>query len=125
MSDPTSFKHHAVTDPLAQTYVDVQSAAWDVAPRDSEELDRALSRAAADGARAWSGVAIDPVALGGPEWDRFADCFNEFCVARGGKPLPNQTPRLTGEQMRAAFGARVERFNERRRRRRAQRAPRA
>jgi FAD/FMN-containing dehydrogenase len=65
----------------------------------------------------WDGdvLTIDPVALGGPEWDLFADRFNEFCAERGGKPLPNQTPRLTGEQMRAAFGARVEQFNELRR----------
>jgi FAD/FMN-containing dehydrogenase len=65
----------------------------------------------------WDGdvMTIDPVAIGGPEWDRFADRFNEFCIARGGKPLMNQTPRLTAEQMRAAFAARVDRFNALRR----------
>jgi FAD/FMN-containing dehydrogenase len=65
----------------------------------------------------WDGdvMTIDPVATGGPEWDRFADRFNEFCIARGGKPLLNQTPRLTAMQMRAAFAGRVDRFNELRR----------
>lgn len=65
----------------------------------------------------WDGdvITIDPVALGGPEWDLFADRFNEFSIARGGKPLMNQTPRLTAEQVRAAFAGRVERFNELRR----------
>ena len=60
-------------------------------------------------------MTIDPVAFGGPEWDRFVDCFNEFCIARGGKPLMNQTPRLTAAHLRAAFAARVDRFNEVRR----------
>jgi FAD/FMN-containing dehydrogenase len=65
----------------------------------------------------WDGdvMTIDPVAIGGPEWDRFVDRFNEFCIARGGKPLMNQTPRLTAEQLRTAFAARVDRFNEVRR----------
>lgn len=62
----------------------------------------------------WDGnvMTIDPVATGGPDWDRFVERFNEFCIARGGKPLLNQTPGLTSKQMRAAFAARVDRFNE-------------
>ncbi len=52
-----------MTDPLARTWVDVQSAAWDVTPADTEALDRALSRIGADGLRAWPGVEIEPVAL--------------------------------------------------------------
>lgn len=56
-------------------------------------------------------LTIDPVASGGPEWDAFAVAFNEFCVARGGKPLFNQTPALTPAQVRRSFGTRVDQFN--------------
>lgn len=62
----------------------------------------------------WDGdvLTIDPVATGGAEWDRFVDGFNEFCIAHGGKPLLNQTPRLTRAQVQTAFGKRLERFRE-------------
>ena len=56
-------------------------------------------------------LTIDPVATGGGGWQAFATAFNAFCVARDGKPLFNQTPSLTREQVRRAFGGKVDRFN--------------
>lgn len=56
-------------------------------------------------------MTIDPVGLGGAEWDRFIDAFNEFCRAHRGTPLFNQSPRLTAEQVADAFGERVAAFN--------------
>ena len=56
-------------------------------------------------------MTIDPVATGGDGWSAFAAAFNEFCAARDGKPLFNQTPALTSDQVRRAFGDKIERFN--------------
>ena len=55
-------------------------------------------------------MTIDPVSTGGDMWDQFVDSFNEFCIARGGKPLLNQSPRLTRNQMKTAFGSRLAQF---------------
>ncbi len=49
-------------------------------------------------------------------WKRFLEEFNEFCSARGGVPLLNQTPHLTREQVRRAFGAQLVKFEAARRR---------
>jgi FAD/FMN-containing dehydrogenase len=61
-------------------------------------------------------LTIDPVSRGGPGWTDFLEAFNEFCSEHGGKPLFNQTWGLKPHQVRKAFGARIERFEEYRRR---------
>ena len=60
----------------------------------------------------WDGdvMTIDPVALGGPEWERFAAAFSQFAIAHGGQPLLNQTPLLDAGQLRQAFGERLDEF---------------
>lgn len=55
-------------------------------------------------------LTIDPVSAGEEGWDEFLDAFNAFCIERGGRPLLNQTPRLTATQMRKAFGERLDLF---------------
>lgn len=57
-------------------------------------------------------MTIDPVAVGSEDWRHFARAFNDFAVARGGKPLMNQTPHLTSDQMDKAFGSQWELFKE-------------
>ena len=54
----------------------------------------------------WEGatLSIDPASTGGPEWEEFLRHYNEFCSERRGVPLFNQTPFLTREQVRKAFG---------------------
>ena len=49
-------------------------------------------------------------------WRRFLEEFNEFCSTRGGIPLLNQTPYLTREQVRRAFGQQLVKFESARRR---------
>ena len=65
----------------------------------------------------WDGptLSIDPASTGGKEWEAFLPAFNDFCSARGGQPLFNQTPFLTREQARSAFGERLKLFAEYRR----------
>ena len=60
----------------------------------------------------WDGdvMTIDPVATGGPEWDKFMIAYNAFCRRYGGKPLFNQSPHLTREDVLQAYGDRVEQF---------------
>jgi len=48
------------------------------------------------------------------EWEQFLHHYNEFCSARRGVPLLNQTPFLTREQVRKAFGVRIQQFAARR-----------
>ena len=55
-------------------------------------------------------LTIDPVATGGPEWDKFVETFNEFAAIQGGKPLFNQSPSLTNYQVYRAYGDRVAEF---------------
>ena len=45
----------------------------------------------------WDGatLSIDPASTGGKEWEEFLRAYNDFCSARGGVPLFNQTPFLT------------------------------
>ncbi len=61
-------------------------------------------------------MTIDPVSTGGPGWDQFLAAYNDWCSSRGGIPLFNQTKWLTREQVRRAFGSRLERFGAYRRR---------
>jgi FAD/FMN-containing dehydrogenase len=61
-------------------------------------------------------MTIDPVSTGGPGWDQFLAAYNDWCSSRGGIPLFNQTKWLTREQVRRAFGSRLELFRTYRRR---------
>lgn len=60
-------------------------------------------------------ITIDPVTTGGPGWLPFVEAYNEFCTAHGGKPLLNQSPGLTGAQLRAAYGDQVDALEQVRR----------
>jgi FAD binding domain len=60
------------------------------------------------------GMSIDPASTGGPEWEEFLHTYNEFCSERRGVPLFNQTPFLTREMVRRAFGTRLQQFAARR-----------
>lgn len=64
----------------------------------------------------WEGgtLSIDPASTGGPEWEEFLHHYNEFCSERRGVPLFNQTPFLTRDQARRAFGTRLQQFAARR-----------
>ena len=64
----------------------------------------------------WEGatLSIDPASTGGPEWEEFLRHYNVFCSERRGVPLLNQTPFLTREQVRKAFGVRIQQFAARR-----------
>ena len=53
-------------------------------------------------------LSIDPAATGGKEWEDFLSAYNEFCSARAGLPLFNQTPFLTRDQVKKAFGKRLD-----------------
>jgi FAD/FMN-containing dehydrogenase len=58
---------------------------------------------------------IDPVSTANEGWTEFLAAYNEFAIARGGKPLFNQTPGITRAQARSAFGQRLDIFEARRR----------
>jgi FAD/FMN-containing dehydrogenase len=60
------------------------------------------------------GMSIDPASTGGPEWEEFLHAYNDFCAERGGTPLFNQTPFLTRDMVRRAFGTRLQQFAARR-----------
>jgi len=55
-------------------------------------------------------LCIDPTSTGGEDWERFLRAYNEFCSARGGLPLFNQTPFLTRAEATKAFGKRLAEF---------------
>jgi len=61
-------------------------------------------------------LTIDPVSTGAPGWKEFLAAYNDFCSEHEGKPLFNQSWGLTHEHVRRAFGDRIERFEEHRRR---------
>jgi FAD/FMN-containing dehydrogenase len=65
----------------------------------------------------WDGatLSIDPASTGGKEWEEFLRAYNDFCSARGGQPLFNQTPFLTREQAQKAFAERLKLFADYRR----------
>jgi hypothetical protein len=55
-------------------------------------------------------LTIDPVSTGNKGWQDYLVAYNEFCSERNGKPLLNQTPRLTSEILKKAFGDRLKTF---------------
>jgi len=57
-------------------------------------------------------MTVDPVGTGDEGWQEFLKAYNEFCSERGGRPLFNQTRWLTPPQARKAFGAKLDTFNE-------------
>lgn len=60
---------------------------------------------------------LDPVSTGvEPGWHDFLRAFNDFCSDRQGVPLFNQTPHLERRHVVRAFGERLERFENVRRR---------
>ncbi|HEU5293253.1 MAG TPA: FAD-binding oxidoreductase [Burkholderiaceae bacterium] len=60
---------------------------------------------------------VDPVSTGiEAGWDDFLRAFNDRCDAWGGVPLFNQTPWLQRRHVERAFGVRLARFEETRRR---------
>ncbi len=63
-----------------------------------------------------TGITIDPCSTAAPGWTDFLDAYNVFCSEHEAKPLLNQTPRLTRAQVGRAFGDRIDRFEEYRRR---------
>jgi FAD/FMN-containing dehydrogenase len=66
----------------------------------------------------WDGTVhtTDPSSTADPGWLEFVRAYNEFCSERDGIPLLNQTPELEPHHMRRAFGDRLDRFEEIRRR---------
>jgi hypothetical protein len=60
-------------------------------------------------------ITIDPVSTGNPGWHEFLLAYNEFCIERGGVPLPNQTYGVTPEQARKIFGQKLDVMAETRR----------
>ncbi len=57
-------------------------------------------------------MTIDPVSTGTPGWLEFLDAYNDFCTEHDGTPLFNQTRGLERRHSRAAFGERIDKFNE-------------
>jgi L-gulonolactone oxidase len=55
-------------------------------------------------------ATIDPVSTGGSGWATFLDAFNERSSEKNGRPLFNQTPRVTHEQAKHAFGEQIAAF---------------
>lgn len=56
------------------------------------------------------GCTLDPVSTASRGWEGFLTAYNEFCIQHGGKPLFNQTPKITPLQAKAAFGPEIETF---------------
>ena len=57
----------------------------------------------------WDGpvMTLDPVSTGNPGWDEFIDAYNQFCADRNGKPVMNQTARMTPELAKRAYGGKL------------------
>ncbi len=60
-------------------------------------------------------ITIDPVVSTTTGWREYVAEYNEFCIRNGAQPLFNQSPFLTRDQVVKAFGARLEKFAELRR----------
>jgi FAD/FMN-containing dehydrogenase len=60
-------------------------------------------------------MTVDPVSTANPGWHEFLQAYNEFCVARGGSGLLNQTWGLTRELAQKALGERLTVFAKTRR----------
>ncbi len=52
-------------------------------------------------------MTVDPVSTANPGWKPFLEAYNEFCSARGGVPLFNQTYGVTRPQAQKAFADRL------------------
>ena len=54
----------------------------------------------------WNGnvMTIDPVSTANPGWQDFLDAYNQFCSARNGNPILNQTPRLNAALAQKPYG---------------------
>jgi FAD/FMN-containing dehydrogenase len=61
-------------------------------------------------------ITYDPVSTGALGWEIFLREYNAMCSELGGVPLFNQTNLLTRSQVEAAFGDRLELFEEHRQR---------
>ncbi len=57
---------------------------------------------------------IDPVTTPEAGWDDFLLAYNQFATAHGGRPLLNQTKHLTRQEVRDAYGTRVDILERRR-----------
>jgi hypothetical protein len=55
-------------------------------------------------------MTVDPVSTANPGWPDFLNAYNEFCCARGGLPLANQTAQLTRALAQKALGNRLQQF---------------
>lgn len=55
-------------------------------------------------------MTIDPVSTANAGWDEFLGAYNQFCHERGGLPLLNQTPGLTGAIVQKVYGDRWKAF---------------
>lgn len=55
-------------------------------------------------------MTIDPVSTANPGWEDFLVAYNQFCTARNGLPLLNQTPGLTAAVVQKAYGDRWKAF---------------
>jgi FAD/FMN-containing dehydrogenase len=60
-------------------------------------------------------MTCDPVGSGDAGWNDYLDAYNQWCIERGGRPLFNQSRRLTPELARRAYGKKLDVFNELRR----------
>jgi FAD/FMN-containing dehydrogenase len=58
--------------------------------------------------RTGDAITIDPVSTGTPGWREYLREYNQFCSARNGVPLLNQTFGVTREIARKAYGERLE-----------------
>jgi L-gulonolactone oxidase len=61
-------------------------------------------------------ITFDPVSTAPPGWQQFLDAYNEFCIEHDGRPLFNQSPRVTPSQVKGAFSAEIAEFQTFRRR---------
>lgn len=55
-------------------------------------------------------MTLDPVSTANPGWEGFLDAYNDFCCARGGLPLANQTAQLTPALAQKSLGDRFKQF---------------
>lgn len=62
----------------------------------------------------WNGnvMTIDPVSTGNPGWKDYLVAYNDFCLARNGVPLFNQTFGVTPAIAQKAFGDRLKAMND-------------
>eukprot|EP00117_Sycon_ciliatum_P000190 scpid52281/ scgid6359/ len=56
-------------------------------------------------------MSLDPVTNADGGWYPFLKDYNKFCMAHNGKPLMNQAPLLTHQQVDMSFGPMIKEFN--------------